>query len=202
MVAQFSGHDFGRNSISAKLFRILLFFSLKYVLQGDAEVNSKSAWRSIIWMIIEIETWHLILKMQIVSTNRAWAMKIHPELFCIMIYQSRFSAMWLTQILNLVGDIESNPGLPHVCEMRRMWRLVLVHMHRNTNTYKSLTQATIHWTTQTKTYAYNKLTSTASATNMNSLSNLHTLHYTTTLHETQITTPSNTHTFALVELKS
>ena len=114
-------------------------------------------------------------------------MKIHPELFCIMIYQSRFSAMWLTQILHLVGDIESNPGLPHVCEMRRMWRLVLVHMHRNTNTYKSLTQATIHWTTQTKTYAYNKLTSTASATNMNSLSNLHTLHNNITLYYTRDT---------------
>ena len=30
--------------------------------------------------------WHLSLKMRIVSTNPASAMKLHSELFCIMIY--------------------------------------------------------------------------------------------------------------------
>ena len=42
---------------------------------------------------------HLILKMQIVSTNTASAMNIHPELFCILIYQSQFPARWLPQLL-------------------------------------------------------------------------------------------------------
>ena len=35
---------------------------------------------------------HLILRMQIVSTNPVLAMKIYPELFYLMIYQLRFSS--------------------------------------------------------------------------------------------------------------
>ena len=45
-------------------------------------------------------------------------MKLHPSLFCIMIYQSLFPASWLTQILlNIDGDVKSNPRPSQMCSM-------------------------------------------------------------------------------------
>ena len=50
--------------------------------------------------------------MEIVSINPASAKRLHPELFCIMIYQSQLLARWPTQLLlNLACDIDSNSGL-------------------------------------------------------------------------------------------
>ena len=59
--------------------------------------------------------WHLTLKMQIVWINPASIMKLHPGWFCSMIYQSRFSTRWLTQLLLCPHDVEANPGLSQVC---------------------------------------------------------------------------------------
>ena len=62
--------------------------------------------------------WHLILKMQIVSTHPVSSMKFHPQLFCMMIYQLLFWARWLTRLpLSLSGDFESNPRPSQVCAM-------------------------------------------------------------------------------------
>ena len=92
-------------------------FFYRYYIYSDSELYQVQVWTRITQLSCS-SVWHFILKMQIVSTNPASAMKLYPELFCTLIYQSQFPARWLTQLLfSLVVDVDSNSGMPHVCSM-------------------------------------------------------------------------------------
>ena len=81
--------------------------------------------------------------MLIVSTNPASTMNLHLELFCIMIYQPRFPARWLTQLLlSLASELESNPIPSQVSVMMVHVKIsASVHVpNRNTIATQTLTQ--------------------------------------------------------------
>ena len=103
------------------LLQSILTFNIKWAhreLNKDKNIASRCL------------AWHLILKIKIVSTILASEMKLHPELFCVMIYQSRSTAKWLTQLLlSLVGDVESNSGPSRVCACED-WCLCTLYMHQ------------------------------------------------------------------------
>ena len=65
------------------------------------------------WQIFQSLAWHLILKMQIVNKSCINStMRLHPELFCMMIYQSQLpvSGSWNSLLLSLANVVEWIPG--------------------------------------------------------------------------------------------